>query len=140
MTRQLLQLLQSKGFDKDMCEQLNRSPICEILPPGVPLPGFSASLGDEITNPAAAASTGALGSGPGQRLSAGALGEAPRGPGADTEVGEEPTDGIEADGVLDVASIVAAGNKKMEEFLARKEKEKAEKVIKKKQGDAAAPQ
>jgi actin-related protein 9 len=143
MTKKLLKLLESKGFDADMAEQLKRSPICEILPHGAPLPG-SKSSGNvpvaEVTNPAAAASTGALGSGPGQRVSGGALGDVPMGPGAGTQVGEETADGIEADGVLDVASIVA-NNKKMEEFLAKKEREKAEraeKAAKKKGADAAA--
>ncbi|KAF2673352.1 actin-like ATPase domain-containing protein [Microthyrium microscopicum] len=139
MTERLLELLKSKGFDKEMCEQLKQSPICEILPPGVPLPGSSNSKVGEVSNPAAAASTGAIGSGPGQRISAGALGDAPLGPGPGTEVGEEAADPVESDGVLDVASIVTAGNKKMEEFLARKEKEKSDKAKKtKKDADAAA--
>jgi actin-related protein 9 len=138
MTERLLELLRSKGFSKEMCEQLKQSPICEILPPGVPLPSSTGTHAGEVSNPAAAASTGAIGSGPGQRLTAGALGDAPRGPGPGTEVGEETADAIENDGVLDVASIVAGGNKKMEEFLARKEKEKTDKAKKKKDADAAA--
>jgi actin-related protein 9 len=133
-TQTLLGLLQAKGFDQDMCEQLKKSSICEILPADIPLPGGSDNKTIEITNPAAAASTGAIGSGPGQRITAGALGDAPLGPGPGTEVGE---DGLENDGVLDVASIVAGGNKKMEEFLAKKEKEKQEKANKKAR-DAAA--
>ena len=124
MTRQLKELLQSKGFTRDMAEQLKRSAICEILPPATPLPG---SEGPEeiISNPAAAASTGASSSGPNVRVT-----EAPRGPGPDTEVGDEdgagPDNVAEDDGVLDVASIVASG--KTQEFLAKKEKEKAEKA------------
>jgi actin-related protein 9 len=120
-----------------MAEQLKQSSICEILPSDVPLPDSSDSPEEQITNPAAAVSTGAVGSGPGQRHTAGALGEAPLGPGPGTEVGEEGKDEIEQDGVLDVASIVAAGNKRMEEFLARKEKEKQEKGAKKARGEAA---
>jgi actin-related protein 9 len=136
-THTLHELLEPKGFNRDMCEQLKKSSICEILPADVPLPGGTDSTTIEITNPAAAASTGAVGSGPGQRVSAGALGDAPLGPGPGTEVGEESKDALESEGVLDVASIVAAGNKKMEEFLAKKEKEKQEKALKKGR-DAAA--
>jgi actin-related protein 9 len=55
----------------------------------------------------------------------------PRGPGIDTEVGED-TALDENEGVLDVASIVAGG--KMTEYLAKKEKEKAEKALAKKKG------
>ncbi|KAH8802718.1 hypothetical protein F5884DRAFT_836650 [Xylogone sp. PMI_703] len=122
MTRKLQELLQSKGFTYDMAEQLKKSPICEILPPGTPLPGTDVPE-EPISNPAAAASTGAPASGPNVKIT-----EAPRGPGPDTEVGEEGGDGeekvIDDDGVLDVASIVASG--KTQEFLAKKEKEKAE--------------
>jgi actin-related protein 9 len=141
MTDKLLELLEGQGFDRDMAEQLKRSAICEILPHGTPLPGSKdgPEAAAVVTNPAAAASTGALGSGPGQRLSAGAIGDVPMGPGPGTQVGEETTDSIEAEGVLDVASIVA-DTKKMEDFLAKKEREKQEKAEKaaKKKGDAAA--
>jgi actin-related protein 9 len=127
-TQQLLRLLKPRNFNRIMCEQLKTSAICEIPPPGTTLPGFSESP-VAATHPVL---TGAPGSGSGQRLSGGALGE------AGNEAGDDGKDDIEADGVLDVASIVAGGNKKMEEFLARKEKEKAEKGAKKKHGDAAA--
>lgn len=140
MTAKLLELLKDQGFDQDMAEQLKRSPICEILPYGTTLPGSRPVSTAAITNPAAAASTGALGSGPGQRVSGGATGDLPMGPGPGTQVGEETTDAIENDGILDVAAIVA-NNKKMEEFLAKKEKEKqekAEKAAKKKGIDTAA--
>jgi actin-related protein 9 len=62
----------------------------------------------------------------------------PLGPGPGTEVGDDSKDDIEQDGVLDVASIITAGNKKMEEFLARKEKEKQEKGAKKSRDAAQA--
>lgn len=128
-TSGLLSKLKSKKFNRDMCEQLKRSPICEILPPGTPLPGTGeAQEKDVITNPAAAASTGATGSGP---AAAAAIGNVPRGPGVDTEVGED-TVNDENEGVLDVASIVAGG--KMNEYLAKKEKEKQEKANAKKKG------
>lgn len=128
-TEGLLSKLKSKGFNRDMCEQLKRSPICELLPVGTPLPGSGeAPEQDIITNPAAAASTGAPGSGP---AAAAAIGVVPRGPGADTEVGEDA--GLdESEGVLDVASIVAGG--KMNEYLAKKEKEKQDKASAKKKG------
>lgn len=133
LTQQLLDRLKSKGLNREMCEQLKKSPICEILPPDTPLPGTKeASEKDTVTNPAAAASTGAPGSGP---AAASLIGNAPRGPGADTEVGDDANP-EEAEGVLDVASIVAGG--KMEEYLAKKDKEKQEKVVAKKKGTAEA--
>ncbi|KAF2473319.1 uncharacterized protein BDR25DRAFT_332922 [Lindgomyces ingoldianus] len=135
LTNGLLAKLKSRGLTRDMCEQLKKSPICELLPPGTPLPGTGESNGlDRITNPAAAASTGAPGSGP---AAASAIGNVPRGPGADTEVGDDGN-GDESEGVLDVASIVAGG--KMSEYLARKEKEKEEKAAAKKKGLEAAVQ
>ena len=125
MTQRLLSVLSAKGFNWDMCEQLKKNPICEVLPSGTELP---ADLEPEevLPNPAAVASTGAFGSGEGQRESTAAQGGAPRGPGPDTETGEADRDreanGAEDDeGVLDVANIVASG--KTSEFLARKEKE-----------------
>ena len=136
MTQRLSELLGSKGFTRDMCEQLKRNPICEILPPGADLPA------DVDENPASAVSTGASGSGDGQRGSIAAQGGAPRGPGVNTEAGDadedrELKDGEDEEGVLDVATIVASG--KTSEFLARKEKEKADKAANKKAAaDAAA--
>jgi actin-related protein 9 len=134
-TQRLCEVLAPKKFTRDMCEQLKKNPICEILPPGVPLPGTSEESAGVVTNPAAAASTGAAGSGPGQRLTAGALGEAPLGPGLDTEVGEAKDDEAE-EGVLDIANIVASGNYK--EYLAKKEEEKAAKTKGPKGGEATA--
>jgi actin-related protein 9 len=127
MTENLYRLLKSKGFTWDMCEQLKKSPICEILPEGTPIPapgeGAPASA-----NPAAAASTGAGDSGAGAGTATGA-GDLPRGPGEGTQVGEDKSKD-EEEGVLDVASLVTGG--KMNEYLARKDKEKAEKATKKK--------
>lgn len=123
MTQRLMKLLKSKNFTRDMAEQLKRSAICEVLSPGTPMPGTDAPE-EVISNPAAAASTGATASGPSVRIT-----EAPRGPGPDTEVGDEDDNldnAVDDDGVLDVASIVASG--KTQEFLARKEKEKQEKA------------
>lgn len=141
MTQRLHDLLRPKGFSKDMCEQLKKSTICEILPAGTELPGESQTE-SQVTNPAAAASTGATGSGNGRRDSSAAQGVAPRGPGVNTDVGDEDQDrhmkdGEAEDGVLDVASIVASG--KTSEFLARKDKEKQEKATAKKAaGELAA--
>ncbi|KAK7191281.1 hypothetical protein DPSP01_008351 [Paraphaeosphaeria sporulosa] len=131
LTQSLFAKLASRSWSREMCEQLKKSPICEILPVGTPLPGTKeASEEETITNPAAAASTGAPGSGP---AAAASIGTIPRGPGADTEVGDNDAD---EEGVLDVASIVTGG--KMEEYLAKKEREKQEKANAKKKGGADA--
>ena len=141
MTKRLHQLLSGKGFTNEVCEQLKKSPICEILPPGTEMPA-EAEANAHVSNPAAAASTGASGSGAGQRGSIAAQGGAPRGPGINTEVGDadedrEFKDGEDDEGVLDVAAIVASG--KTSEFLAKKEREKAAKAAAKKDAaDAAA--
>ena len=136
MTKRLFQLLASRGFSKEVCEQLKKNPICEILPPDVELPSENApASADQPSNPAAAASTGAEGSGPGQRTTTAALGETPLGPGPGTQVGSEQQDGEDNEGVLDIASIVTGGN--MTEFLERKEKEKAERLAAKKKGTEA---
>jgi actin-related protein 9 len=125
MTQRLMELLKAKNFTREMAEQLKKSPICEILPPGTPLPGTDTTE-EVISNPAAAASTGATSSGPSVRIT-----EAPRVPVLDAEPGEDEygfgeDKPIEDDGVLDVASIVTSG--KTQEFLAKKEREKAERA------------
>jgi actin-related protein 9 len=130
-TARLQELLASKKWSREMCEQLKKSAICEILPPGIPLPGTKeAEKADKISNPASAASTGASASGPGHRDTAGAAGDLPLGPGPGTQVGSEAVlDGNE-EGVLDIAKIVGSGSTK--DFIAQKEKEKSEKVALKK--------
>jgi len=135
MTQRLLELLNAKKFTREMCEQLKKSGICEILPPGTPLPGTTGASVEGMANPAAAASTGATASGPGHRSTAGALGEVPLGPGPDTEVDIQGQDD-DNEGVLDVASIVTSGN--MPEYIAKKEKEKADRAAAKKKGSDAA--
>ncbi len=138
MTQRLLELLGPKGLSREMCEQLKKSPICEILPPSTSLPGSSAPPESvKPGNPAAAASTGADDSGSNQRYTAASMGGAPRGPGQNTDAGTDDQQKEEDDneGVLDVASIVASG--KMNEFLERKEREKAEKSAAKKKGSDA---
>jgi actin-related protein 9 len=129
MTQTLLELLGPKGWTRDMCEQLKKSNICEVLPQGTPLPGEPQSDTQTITNPAAAASTGATESGLG----------APRVTISDADVRDDDPitkEGEDNDGVLDVASIVASG--KTAEFLARKEREKAERAAAKKAATEAA--
>ncbi|KAE8377075.1 actin-domain-containing protein [Aspergillus bertholletiae] len=120
MTERLQELLGPKGFSREMCEQLKRSNITEILPAGTPLPGTAATA-RQNPNPAASASTG------GQD---GSNDTVPRGPGKGTQTGLENTNGEEEDeGVLDVAAIVSGNTS---EFLANREKEKAEKSSSKK--------
>ncbi|KAK3117095.1 Actin-like protein arp9 (SWI/SNF complex component arp9) [Teratosphaeriaceae sp. CCFEE 6253] len=125
MSQRLMDLLTSKkGFTRDVCEQLKRSAICEVLPLEIDFPTGDSSGPDLPSNPAAAASTGADGLAPGQRKMSMA-GELPRGPGPNTQVGEEKKLEDE-DGVLDIASIVTGGN--MAEYLAQKEREKQERL------------
>ncbi|KAJ5979756.1 hypothetical protein N7481_007054 [Penicillium waksmanii] len=100
MTDRLLELLGSKGFTREMCEQLKRSDIAEILPPGTPLPGAAAT---------AHQSTPAIP--PGE--SAG--GNFPRTEGASENNGTD-------EGVLDVAAIVSGDTS---EYLANMEKDKS---------------
>ena len=122
MTSRLATLLTGrKGFTRQVCEQLKKSNICEILPPDVDVPTSDSAVADTTINPAAAASTG-IG---GRKPSAAANELLPRGPGPGTQVGEEKR--LENDdGVLDIASIVTSGN--MSEYLAQKEQEKAERL------------
>ncbi|CAL8581524.1 Actin-like protein arp9 [Xanthoria parietina] len=129
MTQRLLELLSTKGFARDMCEQLKRSGICEVLPSGTPMPG-EAEAEEPNVNPAAAASAGANAAGLKGRGSVGDSTAALRVAASGTDAGDEAQDGEGEDneGVLDVATIVASG--KTSEFLARKEKEKAEKAEK----------
>ncbi|KAF2167178.1 hypothetical protein M409DRAFT_22607 [Zasmidium cellare ATCC 36951] len=135
MTQRLEELLKGrKGFTRDVCEQLKKSTICEILPADAEVPESDATEG--ATNPAAAASTGADGAAPGQRKPS-VAGELPRGPGPGTEVGEEKKLEDE-EGVLDIASIVTGGN--MGEYLAQKDREKQEKATAKQQRKASEAQ
>ncbi len=145
MTRRLLEVLETKGFNEDMCEQLKKSGACEVLPPGTSFPGRAQVPEHQISNPAAAASTGAADSGAvlngATEVDGTKIGTAPRGPGEGTEVGEEGLNGDDDDdddndGVLDVASIVARGN--ASEILAKREKERLERAAAKKSAAAEA--
>jgi actin-related protein 9 len=134
MTDRLLELLEPKGFNRDMADQLKKSSICEILPIGSPPPTEDGS--NAPANPAAAASTGVTKSGP---EASAPTNNIPRGPGPNTAAGEEEDAKAagEDEGVLDIASILTSG--KASEIIAKKEKEKAEKAAKKKgESDAAA--
>lgn len=124
MTDRLVELLGPKGFTREMCEQLKRSNITEILPPGTPLPGAAATA-PQGGNPAASASTGASDGVPSTTV--------PRGPGNNTQTGTEGGNGYAEDdeGVLNVAAIVSGNTS---EYLAKREKEKAERAAAKKGG------
>lgn len=133
-TQRLFKLLESKGFDYDMAEQLKKSAACEVLPYAPEQPGL-VELPVETASVPAAAST----AGPGNGSAAGV--STLSGEGAKTaeqpaksQIGNgngengtngEGKEGGDDDGVLDVANIVASGQTR--EFLAKKEKEKAEK-------------
>ncbi|OBT88083.1 hypothetical protein VE02_03644 [Pseudogymnoascus sp. 03VT05] len=110
MTERLLELLGPKGWTKDMCEQLKKSPFCEILPAGAPLPGAEG-----------ADDQGANGNGAAAGEAAASSTDAPRAPDADVDE-DDAEKGIDEEGVLDVASIVASG--KTQEFLAQQERKK----------------
>ena len=138
MTERLLSVLERKGFNKEMCEQLKKNPICEVLPPGTE-PPTEDRPSNSSQNPSSVASTGPLASGDAKRESISAQGGVPRGPGVSTESGDADRDHLNGDddeGVLDVASIVASG--KTSEFLAQKEREKAAKAAARKNAAAEA--
>ncbi|KAK2760026.1 Actin-like protein arp9 (SWI/SNF complex component arp9) [Arachnomyces sp. PD_36] len=121
MTDRLTELLRGKAFTRDMCEQLKKSNICEILPAGTPFPGTAATVSQ-----AAATTTD------------GPDAEAKK-PSADTVArpqiaGVGPLNNGEAEedeGVLDVATIVSGNTS---EYLAKREREKAEKAAEAKKG------
>ncbi|KAK5658238.1 hypothetical protein OQA88_2213 [Cercophora sp. LCS_1] len=114
-TRKLQKLLEGKGFDHKMAEQLKKSPICEVLPyaPDIPqLMDLPVETGDQVA--------------------AGGTAGAPRivepsrsfAAGGDDDVDADQKI-VDDEGVLDVANIVTSGNTR--EFLAKQEKLKAEK-------------
>ncbi|EPS36969.1 hypothetical protein H072_9446 [Dactylellina haptotyla CBS 200.50] len=93
-------------LSEDEIEQLKHSSICEILPPGIPIPGEEELEKDIIVRP--------------PDLSTVAMGGLvpPKAP-------EEEANEEEDEGVTNIAAIVASG--KTQEYLAKKEKEKADK-------------
>ncbi|KAJ2965300.1 hypothetical protein NUW58_g10909 [Xylaria curta] len=125
-TQKLLSLLKDKKFTYEMAEQLKKSPICEILPYAPDLP----ELMELPTETQPVASQGAAQ--PAMHADAPKITE-PTKPVFNADNDTENGETKEADeGVLDVANIVTSGNTR--EFLAKREKEKAEKAKTKKQG------
>ncbi|KAK4099354.1 actin-like ATPase domain-containing protein [Parathielavia hyrcaniae] len=124
-TRRLLQLLEKQGFDYDMAEQLKKSPICEVLPYASEKPELMDLPAETGAAPVAAAVAEA------PKIVEPARSYAPAG--VDGEAGANgETKEAEEDGVLDVANIVASGQTR--EFLAKKEREKAERAAKARKG------
>ncbi|KAF7545614.1 hypothetical protein G7046_g9525 [Stylonectria norvegica] len=111
-TRNLRRLLDGKGFNHDMAEQLKKSSICEVLP-------YAAAAKDLVELPVE-----------------NTAGIPPTAVEPDDEVEPAIAALAEAEGVLDVAAIVTSGQTK--EFLAKKEKEKG-KPGRKPKGDKEEP-
>ncbi|KAI9783024.1 MAG: Actin-like protein arp9 (SWI/SNF complex component arp9) [Peltula sp. TS41687] len=134
MTQKLMELLRSDGWTRDMCEQLKKSNICEILPKDTPLPG---AADVEMSNADDLTLTGLLS---GKRGSVADQGGIPRIQTQSADSDDLPGElkAVEnSEGILDVASIVASGKER--EYLAKKEREKAERAAKKAgAGDASA--
>ncbi|ODH24410.1 hypothetical protein ACO22_05325 [Paracoccidioides brasiliensis] len=122
ITDRLEELLGPKGFTRDMCEQLKKSSICEVLPANVPLPGSSETT-SQIPNLSDTSSTV---TGASKELAKPGIGIS--GKGGETTNGAGDVE--EDEGILDVAAIVSSGN--TSEFLARREREKAERAAAKK--------
>lgn len=125
LTDRLAELLRGKGFTKDMCEQLKRSSICEILPPGTPFPGAAATVSQSTTKtPKDGPDTEA-------KTTSTDTVERPQIAGVGPLSSDQPEDD---EGVLDVATIVSGNTS---EFLAQREREKAEKAAEAKKGAGA---
>ncbi|OJD21446.1 hypothetical protein ACJ73_07215 [Blastomyces percursus] len=129
MTDRLEELLGPKGLTRDMCEQLKRSNICEILPANIPLPG-SSETASQIPNSSdvLGAARGNIDKGPSKPI--------PGLAGKRAEVTNGTVEDNDDEGVLDVAAIVSSGN--TSEYLARREREKAERASAKKGATDAA--
>ncbi|KAI5284790.1 Actin-like protein arp9 (SWI/SNF complex component arp9), partial [Ascosphaera acerosa] len=127
-TQRLHELLRSKGFSREMCEQLKRSNIAEVLATDIPMPGTDTA----VRGRAAGAS-----SGNGDGVPAPSVGEIIAGgqQTLPTQQGQSAADEDDDDGVLDVAAIVTGNTS---EILAQKEREKAERLAAKKGGAGAA--
>ncbi|KJZ79934.1 hypothetical protein HIM_00648 [Hirsutella minnesotensis 3608] len=134
-TQRLLKLLEGKGFDQEMAEQLKKSPICEVLPYA---PGEKSLCELPKENTAGAPATQASGPVPVAEAPV-VAGEAPKPTDLSAgDDGEGTENNADEDGVLDVAAIVTSGQTK--EFLAKKEKEKGKpgRKAKDKDGEAGA--
>lgn len=110
----------------ELAEQVKRSPICEILPTGIPMPGQGTQAAP-IQNPLVAASTGL-------DLKENAINNTSATNEQVATGGDGAQDEDDNEGVLDVAAIVAQNN--AAEILAKREREKAEKEAKKKSSQA----
>lgn len=120
---------------EELAEQVKRSPICEILPANVALPGQKSEAAETQTqthtqNPLVAASTGLEGS---TTVPVAAAPTVQNGP----TTGSNPPEEEENEGLLDVAALVAQNN--AAEVIAKREREKAEREAKKKGGVVEAP-
>ena len=116
-TQSLLRLLEGKGFNNDMAEQLKKSSICEVLPYAptaeelMDLPKENSKGAPPVAGPPAASKVDSQ--------------KNPTEATKPTDIEPEGDNGngpVDDDGVLDVASIVTSGQTK--EFLAKREKEK----------------
>ncbi|KAM7190726.1 actin-like protein ARP9 [Rhypophila sp. PSN 637] len=116
-TRKLMTLLESKGFNYEMAEQLKRSPVCEVLP-YIPDSPELMELPAE-TGPAPGAGGG------GTAADAPKIIEPLAAPLVEEDGGVDPDAVVDEEGVLNIATIVTSGQTR--EFLAKKEKEKTEK-------------
>ena len=134
MTQRLVKVLSGKSFTREMCEQLKKNIICEILPPGTDLP-----TEDQATEAPPSATTATA---PGLPTAGDAVAEtvpvqaAAKPTGVNGETEQDQQNGEDDEGVLDVASIVASG--KTSEFLAQKEREKVAKAAARKNAAAEA--
>ncbi|VUC23082.1 unnamed protein product [Clonostachys rosea] len=130
-TKKLMKLLEAKKFNRDMAEQLKKSPICEVLPYA---PNAKALV--ELPKETGAAAQPAPETE--KVVETSEPSEAPKPPASTNPTeGENGEQNGDDDGVLDVASIVTSGQTR--EFLAKKEKEKGKpgRKPKDKEGDAA---
>ncbi|KAL2833744.1 actin-domain-containing protein [Aspergillus cavernicola] len=110
MTDRLVELLRSKGFSREMCEQLKQSNITELLPQGTPLPGTAATAQQDINHTSGSADAR-------EGSDEGAL---------KSQNGSAENE--EDEGVLDVAAIVS-GDASASDYIAKREQEKS--VLKK---------
>lgn len=120
-TRKLQALLKDKNFSYDMAEQLKKSQICEVLP-------YAADQPELMELPTTAGPAPQAAAPPtGSAAAVAAAGTTTEGPvAAETEDTFAPEEKNGDDGVLDIANIVTSGQTK--EFLAKKEKEKADRA------------
>ncbi|EJT78345.1 hypothetical protein GGTG_03446 [Gaeumannomyces tritici R3-111a-1] len=140
-TRKLLGLLKDKEFTYEMVEQLKKSHICEVLPYVPDAPKLMELPKENATQAASAAPPPSTVIQEAQDVPDTLEPARPPlpVPDADEDMGTGDDKPAETDdGVLDVASIVTSGQTK--EFLAKKEKEKVEKIKAKKQAKGQEPE